>query len=164
MKINSQWLAFKGANLFSIILSAGIIYFTIYGYPLNYLRSLLMHEDIIKYGGGAGLVVSSIPLFIYIFFLSLLSLLKKGSAPLNTKSIIHTIWIAFSVFTFAIGFISLYIIPIFLTASSYIPCREEHLIRYYVTDPRLCETLPIKLDKRKWIGLSKFSSSPHPMR
>lgn len=159
MKINSHWLLFKGASLFSIILSIGFIYFATYGYPLNDLRSLIHHEDIIKYEGGAGLIISSIPIFIYLFFFSLLSLLKKGSTPLNINSIIHTIWLAFSVFAFIIGFISLYIIPVWLMASSYTPCREENLIRYYVTDAQLCNTLPIKLDKRKWIGLSKFSSS-----
>lgn len=157
LKINSQWLAFKGACFTLIILSISVIYFTIYGYPLNDLRSLIKHGDIIKYTQGAGLIVSGIPIFIYLFFFSLLSLLKQGSDPLNIKSVIHTIWLAFGVFV--IGLVSFYLIPIWFMASSYTPCREEHLIRYYVTHPQLCDNLPIKLDKRKWLSFSKYSST-----
>ncbi|MEW7312126.1 hypothetical protein AB1E22_05295 [Buttiauxella gaviniae] len=158
-KIFSQLVTFKIASVLTIAMSLLFIYIIFFDYPLNDLRSLIAKGSVITYNRGSGVIVGALPTCIYLFFFSLFSLLKKGCKPVKTNNIISSISGVIIILTFSLGLISLFVIPVWLTASSYTPCREEHLIRYYVTDPQLCETLPIKLDKRKWIGLSKFSSS-----
>lgn len=140
-KYLQQWLIFKGGAI--ILIAASLCY--IYG--VNDLmetfntKSLFILSDIIEYSGKVIICASGIPLFIWVLFFALKMLFKKGIEPFKKYTAIGYIWMVISVLSLILGFITSFIIPFILMASSYTSCNIGKYSNYYVITPDLCKTI-----------------------
>lgn len=118
--------------------SMALIYLVAYFYKFYDINSLITLGDIITYNGRVIISLSGIPIFIYMFFFALRTVLNKGIAPLKKGTIIGEAWGLFCILSFALGLVASYLIPIVLLMLHYTSCHEDKLRVYYVTDPQLC--------------------------
>lgn len=152
-----QWVMYKCAAIFLIVVFFTLLYFTIFSIPMHDLHSLYIHDEIIVYHGKVIACIGGIPLYIYFIFLSLRVLLSKGVTTPKNRTFIGTVWGTLSLATCILGFIATFIIPISLRFSSYSQCHQEKLNEYYVTDQKICEKI---IPKRWFIKTSEDQQSP----
>lgn len=140
MKENTtlRWLLFKFAGIFLMMASLAFIYLLAYFYKFYDINSLITLGDIITYNGKVIISLSGMPIFIYMFFFALRTVLNKGITPLKKGTVIGQTWGIFSIFSFALGVVTSFLIPIVLLMLHYTSCHEDKLRVYYVTDPQLC--------------------------
>ena len=145
-QITLQWIIIKTSSIAMLLSASTLLYFIIYSVPMNDLHSLYIQGDIIVYHAKSIACVGAIPLCFYFIFLSLRVFFSKGVAPPTKRTLIGTIWGAFSAFTFLIFLIIAFLLPVWLMFSPYSSCPQERLGAYYVTDLELCKTI----DPRNW--------------
>lgn len=140
MKENTtlRGLLFKFAGIFLMMASLAFIYLLAYFYKFYDINSLITLGDIITYNGKVIISLSGMPIFIYMFFFALRTVLNKGITPLKKGTVIGQTWGIFSIFSFALGVVTSFLIPIVLLMLHYTSCHEDKLRVYYVTDPQLC--------------------------
>ncbi|BCG08217.1 DUF1240 domain-containing protein [Buttiauxella agrestis] len=140
MKENTtlRWLLFKLAGIFLMMASLAFIYLLAYFYKFYDINSLITLGDIITYNGKVIISLSGMPIFIYMFFFALRTVLNKGITPLKKGTLIGQTWGIFSIFSFALGVVTSFLIPIVLLMLHYTSCHKDKLRVYYVTDPQLC--------------------------
>ena len=124
--------------------SLAFIYLLAYFYKFYDINSLITLGDIITYNGKIIISLSGMPMVIYMFFFAFRTVLNKGIAPLKKGTVIGQVWGLFSTFSFALGVVASFLIPIVLLMLHYTSCHEDKLRVYYVTDPQLCTTITPK--------------------
>lgn len=108
---------------------------------MQMLKSLIIRSEVIEYSGKVIICMGGTPMLIWMFFLALRMLLKKGVGKIETKTVIGTVWGIFSVGAFLVGIIASFIIPFILMASPYTSCNVGKYSSYYVINPDLCKTI-----------------------
>lgn len=136
-----KWLIFKGGAAFLVAFSVCYIY-QVYSFAQElHLESLITQADIIKYNGKVIICIGGIPLFIWMFFISVQLLLKKSAGPITKQTVIGDMWGMFSLVSFFGSVIVSLIIPFVLIMSSYTSCSHVKFGLYYVVNPELCKTI-----------------------
>ncbi|RJT27481.1 hypothetical protein D6029_02475 [Buttiauxella izardii] len=138
-----QWIGFKLAGVFLMVVSVVLIYYSIFFIEEYQLYSLVTLGNTIVYDGRIITAIGATPTFIYVFFFAFRTILQKGVERLKKGTLIGTVWGLFSLacFIFCMG-IS-WVIPLGLIALDYTLCDEEGDVPglYYVTKPELCKTI-----------------------
>ncbi|RJT22367.1 hypothetical protein [Buttiauxella izardii] len=141
MKKNStsQWVIYKGACVFSIMIFMFFIYAIIFGGTFNELQSLIKHGDIIHIYSQSIACACGIPIFTCAIFSAFRGLITKGTTPPKKLTSIGLIWGCISMAIAMAGVVGTILTPIGLMFSSYSNCPQERLTSYYVINLELCE-------------------------
>ncbi|MGB7802632.1 hypothetical protein [Buttiauxella sp.] len=139
-----EWLLYRGAAVIIIAIMSAILYFIFYSTPMDDLRSLYMHDDIIVYHTKAIVGAAGTPVYVYGIFLGLRVLISKGVKPPTTQTVIGMILTPLIAFVTFSGFIIAFLIPFGLIFTPYHNCPQEKLGAFYVTDLKLCQNIDYK--------------------